>query len=118
MNRLDQSVLGEYAQDVANDIRQTMQQHAGVFRIQASMDQGVIKIAAITERVKAIRLDIGSNFLIQQRGRFAFRPLLKATAATDTPGARATATTRWMRVGTCSTEVGPTLRHLRVHSTR
>ena len=31
---------GEYAQDVANDIRATMQQHAGVFRTQASMDEG------------------------------------------------------------------------------
>ena len=32
---------GEYSQDVANDIRSTMQQHAGVFRTQASMDEGV-----------------------------------------------------------------------------
>ena len=38
---------GEYAQDVANDIRETMQQHAGVFRTQASMDEGVAKIAAL-----------------------------------------------------------------------
>ena len=30
--RLDGSTDGEYAQDVANDIRATMQQHAGVFR--------------------------------------------------------------------------------------
>jgi succinate dehydrogenase / fumarate reductase flavoprotein subunit len=31
---------GEYAQDVANDLRNTMQQHAGVFRTQALMDRG------------------------------------------------------------------------------
>jgi succinate dehydrogenase / fumarate reductase flavoprotein subunit len=47
---------GEYAQDVANDMRATMQLHAGVFRTQASMDEGVQKIAAIRDRVNAIGL--------------------------------------------------------------
>ena len=54
--RLDSSASGEYAQDVANDIRAAMQQHAGVFRTQASMDAGVVKIADIAERVKSITL--------------------------------------------------------------
>ena len=54
--RLDNTVAGEYAQDVAGDIRKTMQQHAGVFRTQASMDEGVAKITQIAERVKAIGL--------------------------------------------------------------
>jgi len=54
--RLDGSGDGEYAQDVANDLRAAMQQHAGVFRTQASMDEGVAKVAAIAERVKAIAL--------------------------------------------------------------
>jgi succinate dehydrogenase / fumarate reductase flavoprotein subunit len=54
--RLDNSVAGEYAQDVANDLRNTMQQHAGVFRTQALLDQGVTKIAALAERVKHIVL--------------------------------------------------------------
>jgi succinate dehydrogenase / fumarate reductase flavoprotein subunit len=54
--RLDNSHGGEYAQDVANDIRKTMQQHAGVFRTQASMDEGVTKVRALAERVKAIHL--------------------------------------------------------------
>ncbi len=54
--RLDASTSGEYAQDVANDIRAAMQQHAGVFRTQASMDEGVAKIAALRERVKGITL--------------------------------------------------------------
>ena len=54
--RLESASQGEYAQDVANDIRQTMQRHAGVFRTQASMDEGVRKIADIRERVKAIGL--------------------------------------------------------------
>ena len=54
--RLDNSVAGEYAQDVANDMRNTMQQHAGVFRTQAILDEGVVKVAAIAERVKNITL--------------------------------------------------------------
>jgi succinate dehydrogenase / fumarate reductase flavoprotein subunit len=54
--RYEKSGSGEYAQDVANDLRRAMQQHAGVFRTQASMDEGVGKIKAIAERVKAIHL--------------------------------------------------------------
>ncbi len=56
LNRLDGAATGEYAQDVANDIRASMQLHAGVFRTQASMDEGVTKIAALRERVASIAL--------------------------------------------------------------
>ena len=54
--RLDNSTTGEYAQTVADDIRTAMQQHAGVFRTQATMDEGVTKIAALRDRVKSITL--------------------------------------------------------------
>ena len=54
--RLDGSTDGEYAQDVANDMRAIMQQHAGVFRTQASMDEGVTKINALRSRVAKITL--------------------------------------------------------------
>jgi succinate dehydrogenase / fumarate reductase flavoprotein subunit len=54
--RLDSATEGEYAQDVANDLRNTMQQHASVFRTQALMTEGVGKVAAIAERVKRIGL--------------------------------------------------------------
>jgi succinate dehydrogenase / fumarate reductase flavoprotein subunit len=54
--RLDNASEGEYAQDVANDIRAAMQQHAGVFRTQAIMDEGVRKIAALRQRVNNIGL--------------------------------------------------------------
>jgi succinate dehydrogenase / fumarate reductase flavoprotein subunit len=54
--RLNNTNDGEYAQDVANDIRKAMQEHAGVFRTQTSMDEGVSKMAAIAERVKHIGL--------------------------------------------------------------
>jgi succinate dehydrogenase / fumarate reductase, flavoprotein subunit len=56
LNQLDDSNDGEYAQDVANEIRTVMQQHAAVFRKQASMDEGVKKIAAVRERVNAVTL--------------------------------------------------------------
>ena len=55
LNRLE-GRKGEYAQDVANDMRAAMQKHAAVFRTQASMDEGVVKIAEIRERVNAIGL--------------------------------------------------------------
>jgi succinate dehydrogenase / fumarate reductase flavoprotein subunit len=54
--KLDSSTGGEYAQDVANDLRTSMQQHAGVFRTQAAMDEGTKQIAAIRERVAGITL--------------------------------------------------------------
>ena len=54
--RLDNATSGEYAQDVANDLRATMQTHAGVFRTQAILNEGVSKVAALRERVKAIGL--------------------------------------------------------------
>ncbi len=56
LNRLESNAKGEYAQNVANDIRASMQQHAGVFRTQASMDQGVVKMNDLAERVKNIGL--------------------------------------------------------------
>ena len=54
--RLDSATDGEYAQDVADDLRAAMQQYAGVFRTQATMDEGVTKIAALRERVNKIGL--------------------------------------------------------------
>ncbi|MBE2264608.1 MAG: succinate dehydrogenase/fumarate reductase flavoprotein subunit, partial [Burkholderiaceae bacterium] len=56
LNRLEETQTGEYAQDVANDIRASMQLHAGVFRTQSSMDEGVQKIAALRSRVAALAL--------------------------------------------------------------
>ena len=54
--RLDNATDGAYAQDVADEIRAAMQQHAGVFRTQAMMDAGVAKIAELREKVKSIGL--------------------------------------------------------------
>ena len=56
LNQLEGSTGGIYSQTLANDIRSTMQQHAGVFRTQASMDEGVHKVAALRERVASMGL--------------------------------------------------------------
>ena len=56
LDRLDNATDGEYAQDVANDLRAAMQHHAGVFRTQATMNEGVTKIAELRERVNKIGL--------------------------------------------------------------
>ena len=61
LNKYQTSTGGEYAQDVANDIRATMQRYAGVFRTQATMDEGVVEIKKIAERVKGIHLADKSN---------------------------------------------------------
>ncbi len=59
--RLDATTSGEYAQDVANDIRASMQQHASVFRTQMLMDEGVVQIKSLAERVRNIHLADKSN---------------------------------------------------------
>lgn len=56
LNQLQDSKDGTYAQDVAGEIRQSMQTHAGVFRTQKSMDEGVAKINAIREKVGSVTL--------------------------------------------------------------
>ena len=56
LSRLDNATGGEYAQDVANDIRTSMQTHASVFRTQEKLDEGVVQIAALRERVAHIDL--------------------------------------------------------------
>ena len=56
LNELEASTAGTYSQDVAAEIRDTMQLHAGVFRTQESMDEGVQKIASIRGKVAGITL--------------------------------------------------------------
>jgi succinate dehydrogenase / fumarate reductase flavoprotein subunit len=56
LDKLDRSISGEYTQDVANDIRRSMQTYAGVFRTQKLMDEGVAQIQSIAERAQHIHL--------------------------------------------------------------
>jgi succinate dehydrogenase / fumarate reductase, flavoprotein subunit len=59
--RLDSNQTGEYAQVVADDIRNAMQLYAGVFRTQATLDEGVKKIAELRKRVENIGLKDNSK---------------------------------------------------------
>ena len=56
LDKLQQSTEGYNAQDVADEIRATMQKHASVFRTQAMMDEGVEKILALGEKIEKIHL--------------------------------------------------------------
>ncbi|MBU9615982.1 succinate dehydrogenase/fumarate reductase flavoprotein subunit, partial [Burkholderia multivorans] len=56
LNKLDKSSSGEYTQDVANDIRATMQKHAGVFRTSALLKEGVELMDGLKQRVEHIHL--------------------------------------------------------------
>ncbi len=86
--RLDGTSNGEYAQDVAGDIRTTMQQHAGVFRTQTSMDEGVKKINAMRERVAAIGLkDKSKVFNTARIEALEVENLIEAAQATMTSAA-------------------------------
>ncbi|SAL02967.1 succinate dehydrogenase flavoprotein subunit [Caballeronia pedi] len=53
---LEKSTSGEYTQDIAGDIRASMQAHAGVFRTSKLLEEGVGKIAELAERVKHVHL--------------------------------------------------------------
>jgi len=86
--RLDQSTGGEYSQVVANDMRTAMQQHAGVFRTQKSMDEGVARIAEIRERVKGITLkDKSKVFNTARVEALEVENLIEAAQATMTSAA-------------------------------
>jgi len=56
LNKLDKSTSGEYSQIVANDIRSTMQSHAGVFRNSKVIQEGVEKVRELAERTRHIHL--------------------------------------------------------------
>ena len=56
IRKLDESTTGENAQDVADAIRDIIQDHAGVFRTSALLDEGVKQILAIEPRVRNIHL--------------------------------------------------------------
>lgn len=88
LNRLDSQTNGEYCQDVANDMRAIMQTHAGVFRSQESMDEGVKKINALRERVGKIGLQDNSKVFNTARVEaLEVENLMEAAQATMTSAA-------------------------------
>jgi succinate dehydrogenase / fumarate reductase flavoprotein subunit len=54
--RIDSATSGERVQDVAQDIRNSMQKHCGVFRTDALLNEGVKQIYAITDRAKNVAI--------------------------------------------------------------
>lgn len=54
--RIDSSTQGERTQDVAQDIRNTMQKYCGVFRTQDLLATGVQKILELDQRCQSIHL--------------------------------------------------------------
>ena len=54
VNKLESRSKGEKTQVVGNEIRDAMQQHCGVFRTLASLNEGVKKIDALAEKVDNI----------------------------------------------------------------
>ncbi|MBK7004963.1 MAG: succinate dehydrogenase flavoprotein subunit [Burkholderiales bacterium] len=88
LNRLDNQPNGEYSQDVANDMRAIMQTHAGVFRSQETMDEGVKKINALRERVAKIGLKDNSKVFNTARiEALEVENLMEAAQATMTSAA-------------------------------
>ena len=88
INRLEANTGGEYAQTIANDIRSTMQAHAGVFRKQSTMDEGVAKIAELRERVKGLGLKDNSRvFNMARQEALEVENLIEVAQATMTSAA-------------------------------
>lgn len=86
--RLDASTGGEYSQDVADDIRKSMQLHAGVFRTQKAMDEGVAQINLMRERVMNIHLgDKSKTFNTARIEALEVENLIECAQATMTSAA-------------------------------
>jgi succinate dehydrogenase / fumarate reductase flavoprotein subunit len=54
--RLDGSTSGENTQDVANDIRRSMQAHCGVFRTSDLLKEGVSQILELDKRARNVHI--------------------------------------------------------------
>jgi len=98
--RLESSKSGEYCQVVANDIRKTMQQHAGVYRTQKSLDQGVEKLAELKRRAENLLLTDKSKVFNTERCEIlevenlievARATMVSAAARTESRGAHVVA---------------------------
>ncbi|HNP02930.1 MAG TPA: succinate dehydrogenase flavoprotein subunit [Agitococcus sp.] len=83
IKKLDDSTSGEYAQDIANDLRKIMQAHAGVFRTQALMEEGVKKVLELEKRIENIHLkDKSKVFNTARIEALELQNLIEAAKAT------------------------------------
>ena len=66
VDALESRKQGERVQNVANDIRNSMQRHCGVFRTQTLLDEGVGQILELAERAKSVAFQLAAHFGAEQ----------------------------------------------------
>jgi succinate dehydrogenase / fumarate reductase flavoprotein subunit len=89
--RFDANPAGEKVQDLANDIRKTMQKHCGVFRTGPILDEGREKIYEIAKRVQKVSIgDKSQVFNTARVEALELDNLIEAAKATITSAAART----------------------------
>ena len=83
LSRWEATGEGESVDGLGDELRRTMEQHCGVFRTQANLDQGVAKVLRLRERLQAARLkDHSRVFNTARIEAFELENLMEVALAT------------------------------------